>query len=197
MTRPRPKRDTNTAYNSIGRAAKDSTDVWATPKHVLKWARERFGDFSLDAAASEWNSAAPEWIDEEADGLKTPWITDGVVWCNPPYGKLARKFVQRAWEQVQKGNCKKVVMLLACRTDTLMFQEDIFPNASNVHFIGGRLKFGDETNTANFASVIVVFDADHDVKKGAQFSFGRTGRSTKKRGKAKSNDQASFGGIFE
>ena len=90
MTRPRPKRDTNTAYNSIGRAAKDSTDVWATPKHVLKWARERFGDFSLDAAASEWNSAAPEWIDEEADGLKTPWITDGVVWCNPPYGKRAK-----------------------------------------------------------------------------------------------------------
>lgn len=193
----REKSTTNTSYNSIGRATADSTDVWATPKHVLKWASDQWGAFTLDAAASEWNSAAPEYIDEERDGLKTAWVTDGVVWCNPPYGSLAKEFVQRAKDQIQRGNCKRVVMLLACRTDTQMFQREIFPHASHVHFVEGRLYFGDGTRPANFASVLVVFDAEHDKSKGAKFSFGKVGERPKtKRSKSKTSQQ-SFGGIFE
>lgn len=193
------KSTTNTSYNSIGRATTDSTDVWATPQHVLDWASEKFGEFTLDAAASDWNSAAPHYIDEEANALKTAWKTDGTVWCNPPYGKLAREFVKRAKDQIAKGNCKKVVMLLACRTDTIMFQEEIFPFASHVHFVKGRIYFGDGTRPANFASVICVFDAEHDIQDGAEFSFGKVGdRKSKSRGKAKKDTtQATFGGLFD
>ena len=61
-------------------------------------------------------------------------------------------------------------MLLASRTDTKMFQDHIFPNASRVHFVKGRLKFGGK-GPANFPSVIVVFDRDHEGD--ATWTFGK------------------------
>jgi phage N-6-adenine-methyltransferase len=149
-------------YNSIGRAKTGSTNVWITPEYIIKWVDKEFGPIGLDAAADVDNSVAPDFIDEKMDALVTPWISDDVVWCNPPYGKEAKKFVERAIDQVTKKNCKKVVMLLAVRTDTKMFQELIFSKASRIHFIKGRVKFKRVGKTRpderpNFASAIVVF----------------------------------------
>ena len=137
-------------YNSIGRAKTGSTDVWLTPDYILKWVHKEFGFVGLDAAADVDNA------------VKMPWVSDDVVWCNPPYGRQAKKFVERAIDQVEKKNCSKVVMLLSVRTDTKMFQELIFPKASRVHFIMGRVKFKRAGKTKpnerpNFASAIVVF----------------------------------------
>jgi phage N-6-adenine-methyltransferase len=149
-------------YNSIGRAKSGSTDVWLTPDYILKWVHKEFGFVGLDAAADSDNSVADQYIDKEMDALATPWISDDIVWCNPPYGKEAKKFVERAIDQVAKKNCSKVVMLLAVRTDTKMFQELIFPKASRIHFIKGRVKFKRAGKTRpderpNFASAIVIF----------------------------------------
>lgn len=150
-------------YNSIGRAKTGSTDVWLTPDYILKWVHKEFGYVGLDAAASSDNSVAKHYIDEDMDALETPWISKDVVWCNPPYGKQAKKFVERALDQLDKGNCDKVVMLLAVRTDTKMFQDLIFPKARRIHFIKGRVKFkragkSKPEDRPNFASAIVVFE---------------------------------------
>ena len=152
-------------YNSIGRAKTGSTNVWLTPEYILKWVHKEFGYVGLDAAADVDNSVALHYIDEHMDALVTPWNSTDVVWCNPPYGTEAKKFVARAIDQVKKGNCPKVVMLLAVRTDTKMFQDLIFPNASRIHFIKGRVKFKRAGVTRsderpNFASAIIVFE-DH------------------------------------
>ena len=149
-------------YNSIGRAKTGSTNVWLTPDYILKWVHKEFGFVGLDAAADVDNAVAIHYIDEYMDALVTPWNSDDIVWCNPPYGKEAKKFVERAIDQVEKKNCAKVVMLLAVRTDTKMFQELIFPRASRIHFIKGRVKFKRAGKTRpderpNFASAIVVF----------------------------------------
>ena len=149
-------------YNSIGRAKTGSTNVWLTPDYILKWVHKEFGFVGLDAAADVDNAVAIHYIDEYMDALVTPWNSNDIVWCNPPYGKEAKKFVERAIDQVEKKNCSKVVMLLAVRTDTKMFQELIFPRASRIHFIKGRVKFKRAGKTRpderpNFASAIVVF----------------------------------------
>ena len=149
-------------YNSIGRAKTGSTNVWLTPDYILKWVHKEFGFVGLDAAADVDNAVAIHYIDEYMDALVTPWNSDDIVWCNPPYGKEAKKFVERAIDQVEKKNCSKVVMLLAVRTATKMFQELIFPRASRIHFIKGRVKFKRAGKTRpderpNFASAIVVF----------------------------------------
>jgi site-specific DNA-methyltransferase (adenine-specific) len=149
-------------YNSIGRAKSGSTNVWITPDYILKWVQKEFGPIGLDAAADVDNSVALHFIDEQMDALVTPWNSSEIVWCNPPYGREAKKFVERAIDQVAKKNCPKVVMLLAVRTDTKMFQELIFPKASRIHFIKGRVKFQRAGKTRpeerpNFASAIVVF----------------------------------------
>ena len=92
--------------------------------------------------------------------MKTSWISNN-TWLNPPYGRQMPKFIQRALNQVQEGNTNRVVCLIASRTDTKIFQEVIFPYASELYFIKGRIKFlknGEKVQGANFASVFVVFD---------------------------------------
>ncbi len=160
---------------SSGGRAPDAHDTWATPWDLIAWVEQEFGKLVLDAAASESNAKAPDYITAEDDALTTEWLNEktptGTTWCNPPYGREAVKFVKRAIEQVDNGNCKRVVMLLASRTDTKMFQEHIFPNASRIHFIKGRVKFGGK-GPANFPSVVVVFDKDYTDD--AVWTFGPT-----------------------
>ncbi len=156
-----------------GGRAPDAHDTWATPWDLIAWVQQEFGELVLDAAALPTNTKAPDYITPDQDALVTPWLTEytqnGTTWCNPPYGRDAIKFVKRAIEQVNNGNCKRVVMLLASRTDTKMFQEHIFPNASRIHFIKGRVKFGGK-GPANFPSVVIVFD--HGYSGDAVWTFG-------------------------
>ena len=151
----------HTAYNSIGRLKEGSSDVWVTPDYVIQWAVQQWGDFTLDAAAHDWNAKAPRFFTIDDDALSISWVADN-VWLNPPYGRAMPKFVVKAVEEVKANRAGRVVCLLASRTDTRVFQDVIFPNASHIHFIKGRLKFerkdGQTEYTANFASCFVVFD---------------------------------------
>jgi hypothetical protein len=49
------------------------------------------------------------------------------------------------------------VYLIPARTDTKWFHEMVLPNAKEIRFIKGRLKFGDAENSAPFPSMLVVF----------------------------------------
>ena len=139
---------------------KDAIDTWATPNEIFNFAQNRWGNFTLDAAANLFNSKVTNFISENQDALKTSWISNN-TWLNPPYGRQMPKFIQRALNQVREGNTNRVVCLIASRTDTKIFQEVIFPYASELYFIKGRIKFlknGEKVQGANFASVFVVFD---------------------------------------
>ena len=89
----------------------------------------------------------------------------GVNFINPPYSrKLKEAFVLRAIEFSKKG--KVCVMLLPVSTSTKLFHDHILPNASEIRFLRGRVKFegvntkGERvTNKAGMHdSMIVVFN---------------------------------------
>lgn len=126
---------------------------------------------------SLWSSASGDWatpaeyyqeIDKEfhftydpcplygSGGLTdTKWV--GRVYVNPPYGRGIGEWVQKGFDQSLMHYCELVVMLLPARTDTKWFHEIILPNAKEIRFIKGRLKFGGSKNSAPFPSMLVIF----------------------------------------
>jgi hypothetical protein len=67
------------------------------------------------------------------DGLNHDWF--GRVWCNPPYGIEARK-----WLNKLKMHDDGIALLFA-RTETTMYFDHVWYDAHSVLFIKGRLHF--------------------------------------------------------
>nr|DAG87203.1 MAG TPA: DNA N-6-adenine-methyltransferase [Herelleviridae sp.] len=129
------------------------TDLWSTPQELFDELNNEF-HFTLDVCANEYNHKCDNYYTKEQDGLSQPWI--GNVWCNPPYGREIGKWVYRALQSSIAGST--VVMLLPSRTDTKWFHNYIYKrNNVEIRFIKGRLKFGDNKNSAPFPSMIVIF----------------------------------------
>ena len=138
-------------------------DFW-TPEAVFEALNERFGPFTLDAAASEENHLVELFYDKEMNSLEQEW--KGRVWCNPPYVKQEDKttikdWVEKAWKSVESGQADRVVLLIPAYTSNMYWHETIFPNASHIVIFRGRLDFGGPNARAGGAarqpSVSVVF----------------------------------------
>lgn len=138
---------------------------WCTPQDFFNTLNEEF-HFVLDAAATPKSAKCPAFFTPEQDGLKQSWQVGGAVFCNPPYGRDIKKWVQKAWEEAQNGTT--VVWLIPARTDTSYFHEYIYHHAE-IGFIRGRLQFTDENGTpatdaqgrpmsAPFPSMVVVYN---------------------------------------
>lgn len=134
------------------------SEMWSTPQDLFDMLDYEF-DFTLDACAVKENAKCERYYTPEDDGLSQPW--DGVVWCNPPYGRKIGKWVEKAWKSAKEG--ATVVMLLPARTDTSWFHNYIYGQAQ-IRFIRGRLKFGESKNSAPFPSVVVVFRSKTGLK---------------------------------
>lgn len=128
------------------------TDLWETPQKLFDELDQEF-HFTLDVCALPENAKCEKFYTPDDDGLSKPW--DGVVWCNPPYGRQIGKWVLAG---LDASRCRKstVVMLLPARTDTRWFHDCILGKAE-IRFIRGRLKFGNAKNSAPFPSMIVIF----------------------------------------
>lgn len=135
----------------------NKTDLWETPQDFFDRLDDEFG-FDLDACALPQNAKCERCYTPEMDGLSQPW--DGVVWCNPPYGRNIGEWVQKAHDENKRNN-NYIVMLLPARTDTRWFHDYIL-NKAEVRFIRGRLKFGGSKNGAPFPSMVVVFRQKED-----------------------------------
>lgn len=156
-------------------------DFW-TPEAVFEALNERFGPFTLDAAASEENHLVELFYDSEMNSLEQEW--KGRVWCNPPYvkqlspkynedGEVTREqigrgddttvkdWIVKAWKSVESGQADRVVLLIPAYTSNAYWHEIIFPNASHIVIFKGRLDFGGPNARAGGAarqpSVSVVF----------------------------------------
>ena len=131
------------------------TDLWETPQYLFDELNKEF-DFELDSCATPENAKCTNYFTKEQDGLKQEW--QGVVWCNPPYGRDVGQWVRKAYLSFKTGYAD-VVMLLPARTDTRWFHEYIYkkPNVE-IRFLKGRLKFGASKNSAPFPSMIVIFN---------------------------------------
>lgn len=131
---------------------------WATPQAFFDIVNAEF-DFNLDAAASPENAKCERFFTEADDGLSQPW--EGVVWCNPPYGRGIANWIKKGFEESRRSPDSSVVMLIPARTDTNYWHEYVM-RASEVRLIRGRLVFGqgEALSNAPFPSALVIFEAE-------------------------------------
>lgn len=128
------------------------TDVWLTPPHILK----ELGGFDLDPCSPidrHWDTAKKHYTIID-DGLKQEW--SGRVWCNPPYGRQAHRWIKRCADH---GDA---LLFIFARTETRMFFDHIWEKADGLLFLKGRVRFytdqGIEKNqNAGAPSVLVAY----------------------------------------
>lgn len=130
-----------------------ATNEWATPQDFFDKLNKQFG-FTLDPCATKENAKCKKFYTEADDGLAQDWSKDR-VFCNPPYGRGLKHWVQKAYEESKKGAL--VVMLIPARTDTSYWHEYIVGGGADIRFLRGRLKFGDGANSAPFPSALVMW----------------------------------------
>ena len=130
------------------------TDLWSTPQEFYNKLNEEF-NFNLDPCATNENHKCEKYFTIDDDGLKQNWQGHR-VFCNPPYGRVLKEWVQKCYEESLKPNTT-VVMLIPARTDTIYFHKYIYNISKEIRFIKGRLKFGDCKNSAPFPSMVIVF----------------------------------------
>lgn len=138
---------------------------WCTPQDFFDKLNTEF-HFVLDAAATERSAKCENYFTPETDGLTSSWHCGGAVFCNPPYGRQTRKWVQKAYAEAQSG--QTIVLLIPARTDTKFFHDFIYGKAE-IRFLRGRLTFTDEdgnprrdkkgrTMPAPFPSMVVIYN---------------------------------------
>lgn len=108
------------------------TDIWLTPPDLLK----ALGHIDLDPCAAPqprpWPTADEHYALPQ-DGLSLPW--HGFCFVNSPYGYETGKWL----EKLAKHN--NGIGLIFARTETKIFSEWVWPYASSLLFIEGRLFF--------------------------------------------------------
>ena len=137
--------------NTSFERANNRTDEWFTPR----WIIDALGPFDLDPCApSEEFYTARKCFTKDIDGLCRNW--EGRVWLNPPYrNPLIGQFMHRL---AKHGNG---IALIFNRMDTALWHDLIFPTATAIRILKGRVKFigadGREGDSAGCGSVLVVY----------------------------------------
>jgi len=124
---------------------------WETPQWLFDLLDNEF-HFTCDVAANNENAKVAYFIDSKRDALAQDW--HGVCWLNPPYGRGIEKWVQKAYEESQRGAL--VVMLVPARTNTLWWHKYCM-KASEIRFLLGRPKFGNAKYGLPQPLAIVIF----------------------------------------
>jgi phage N-6-adenine-methyltransferase len=130
-----------------------ATVEWGTPQELFDVLDKEFR-FTLDAAASDTNHKVGNYFTIEDNALIHDW--PGVVWLNPPYGRVLNLWMRKAYEEHLKGST--VVCLVPARTDTAWWHD--YAMQGEIRFIRGRVKYvraDGFSDSAPFGSALVVF----------------------------------------
>lgn len=112
-------------------SANMKNDEWLTPPEVL----QALGQFDLDPCSPikrPWDTATVHYSVLD-NGLAQPW--QGRVFVNPPYGREAAKWLERLADHGDG------IGLIFARTETEMFQRQVWDRADAILFLAGRLHF--------------------------------------------------------
>lgn len=126
---------------------------WETPQDFFDALDAEFR-FTLDPCASVTNHKCDKYFTKDENGLLQDWSGE-TVFCNPPYGKDIRHWVEKCYLESVKNKIT-VVMLIPARTDTRWFHDFVYHKAE-IRFVKGRLKFGGTKNSAPFPSMVVIY----------------------------------------
>jgi len=135
---------------------------WETPVRLAEALSCAVGGFDLDpcAATTDRRRArvkARVLLTADDDGLSVSWSgisASPKVFLNPPYSRGLSDWVRKCLLESQRG-CL-VVALIPARPDT-SYWHDLIAGKGDVFLLRGRLKFGDEDNSAPFPSAVVVW----------------------------------------
>ena len=117
----------------------NNDDNYATPPELYN---ELNKEFNFDFDPCPYNEG-----DIVNDGLKIDWGKSNFV--NPPYSqKLKEQFIIKGIEEMKKGNVS--VFLIPVSTSTKLFHDYIKPNANEIRFLKGRVKFGKINDNGEF-----------------------------------------------
>jgi phage N-6-adenine-methyltransferase len=111
-------------------SASGGADEWLTPPDLI----DALGFFDLDPCAPierVWSTANKHYTIED-DGLRQEW--HGRVWLNPPYSQAARWLHRLA----EHGHG---TALIFARTETRLWFDHVWPRATGLLFLRGRLHF--------------------------------------------------------
>lgn len=148
------------------------TGEHSTPQDFFDQLQEEFY-FDRDVAASHLNTRCPDHFGKQQDGgfidgLIEPWgLHSEIVYCNPPYGREIKQWLLKGVVEKEKGISS--VFLLPARTDTKWFHDIVVPNATEIRFIRGRLKFEGMAAGAPFPSLLVIFWGDSIKDDGEEY----------------------------
>ena len=129
-------------------------DDWQTPSYFYDVLNKEF-NFNFDPC--------PYNHDMSWNGLEIEWKERNFI--NPPYSRMLKEsFIRKAVEESKKG--KLCVMLLPVSTSTKIFHKIILPNAKDIRFIEGRIKFNGYNTKGEYVidkppmhdSMIIIFD---------------------------------------
>lgn len=129
-----------------------NSDEYPTPLALFDELNAEF-HFNLDPCSTDENAKCEKHYTKADNGLSKSW-RGCRVFCNPPYSRIA-EWVEKCYREGTKDNTI-VVLLIPSRTDTRYFHNFINHRAE-IRFIKGRLKFGENANSAPFPSMIVIF----------------------------------------
>jgi hypothetical protein len=134
-------------------------DEWLTPPNIIL----DLGPFDLDPCAPvirPWNTAKKHFTIED-NGLLQEW--SGFVFCNPPYGANTTTWLNKM------ALHNNGIALIFARTETDMFFRNVWPVATSVLFIKGRLYFCYVDGTSAKAnsgapSVLIAYGQEADKR---------------------------------
>ena len=135
------------------------TDERSTPIEFFNKLNSIF-QFNLDSCATKENAKCGKYWTIETDGLKQDWASS--TFCNPPYSHGQPKlWITKAYSECIKGH--NSVLILKSDTSTYAFHQAL-KECDAMYAMKKRLKFGGNTNTAMFATIIVIYQHDDDYK---------------------------------
>ena len=98
-------------------------------------------------------------LNPDFDGLNIDWSDSNYV--NPPYNNIAR-WLKKGIRERNKGNTS--VFLIPARVNRRYWFDLVWPEASEVRFIHGCIKFDGYTGGSPFPVAIVVFEPNKKAK---------------------------------
>lgn len=131
---------------------------WNTPQKVVDAVR-KMGQIGLDPCSNP-NSlvgASVEFsLEKGNDGLREKWGGNGLVYCNPPYGRVIADWSRKMVTEAINGT--EIIALVPSRTDTFWMQL-MLDYCQVCLFWTGRLSFLGASSSAPFPSAVVYFGA--------------------------------------
>jgi site-specific DNA-methyltransferase (adenine-specific) len=133
---------------------------YETPDWLFDLLDDEF-QFTIDGAASPYNTKCKRYWTKEVDALTQDW-TDETVWINPefenkPATRTLSKFVEKAWNETRSASVK-VVMLVPVKSDQAWWTE--WAIRCEIRFIQGRVTFVDTASSFPGPLAILIFGRD-------------------------------------